>query len=144
LRRGKTRTSPQHRIKSYILHMVDLRISDDRALEVAGSTPGDLPCYRRAEAVYDRLVELLRNFSFNRLVPLPHWIRRRLRAVIWKHWKNRHTRVREILKRGVSRDFAVTTGYARKGPWRMSRVKWAQIALPDSYFESFGLVFPWM
>jgi hypothetical protein len=24
--------------------------------------------------------------SFNRLRPLPHWIRRRLRAVIWKHW----------------------------------------------------------
>ena len=82
--------------------------------------------------------------SFNRLVPLPHWIRRRLRAVIWKHWKNRRTRVRELLKRGVSRDFAVTTGCARKGPWRMSRVKWVQIALPDSYFESFGLVFPWI
>lgn len=82
--------------------------------------------------------------SFNRLVPLPHWIRRRLRAVIWKHWKNRRTRVRELLKRGVSRNFAVTTGCARKGPWRMSRVKWVQIALPDRYFESLRLVFPWI
>ena len=82
--------------------------------------------------------------SFNRLRPLPHWIRRRLRAVIWKHWKNRRTRVGELLKRGVSRNFALTTGCARKGPWRMSRVKWVQIALPDKYFESFGLVFPWM
>ena len=43
LRRGKTGTSPQHRIKSYILHMVELRISDDRALKVAEITPGDLP-----------------------------------------------------------------------------------------------------
>ena len=49
---------------------------------------------------------------------LPHWIRRRLRAVVWKHWKNRKTRVRELLKRGVSRNYAVTTGCARKGPWR--------------------------
>ncbi len=24
--------------------------------------------------------------SFNRLRPLPHWIRRRLRALVWKHW----------------------------------------------------------
>ena len=24
--------------------------------------------------------------SVNRLRPLPHWIRRRLRALIWKHW----------------------------------------------------------
>ena len=82
--------------------------------------------------------------SFNRLRPLAHWIRRRLRAVIWKHWKNRRTRVGELLKRGVSRDYAVTTGCARKGPWRMSRVKWVHIALPDSYLTSRGLVFPWI
>jgi hypothetical protein len=81
--------------------------------------------------------------SYNRLRPLDHWIRRRLRAVIWKHWKNRKTRVGELLKRGVSRAFAVTTGCARKGPWRMSKVKWVNIALPDAHFESLGLVFPW-
>jgi len=81
--------------------------------------------------------------SYNRLKLLPHWIRRRLRAVIWKHWKNRRTRVGELLKRGVSRKFAVTTGCARKGPWRMSRVEWVQYALPNKYFSSLGLVFPW-
>jgi RNA-directed DNA polymerase len=82
--------------------------------------------------------------SFNRLRPLAHWIRRRLRAVIWKHWKNRRTRVGELLKRGVFRDYAVTTGCSRKGPWRMSKVKWVNIALPDAYFTSRGLVFPWI
>ncbi len=61
--------------------------------------------------------------SFNRLRPLPHWIRRRLRAIVWKHWKNRKTRVRELLKRGISRNFALTTGCARKGPWRTCRDK---------------------
>jgi len=81
--------------------------------------------------------------SFNRLRPLSHWVRRRLRAVIWKHWKNRRTRVRELLKRGVTKGFAVTTGCARKGPWRMSKVKWVNIALPDAYFKSLGLSFPW-
>lgn len=82
--------------------------------------------------------------SFNRLRPLPHWIRRRLRALVWKHWKNRKTRVGELLKRGVSRNYAVTTGCARKGPWRMSKVKWVNIALPDEHFESLGLSFPWI
>jgi len=81
--------------------------------------------------------------SFNRLRPLSHWVRRRLRAVIWKHWKNRRTRVRELLKRGVSKAFAVTTGCSRKGPWRMSKVKWVNIALPNAYFKSLGLSFPW-
>ena len=82
--------------------------------------------------------------SFNRLRPLQHWVRRRLRAVIWKHWKNRRTRVRELLKRGMARAYALTTGCARKGPWRMSKVKWVQIVLPDACFKSFGLVFPWI
>jgi hypothetical protein len=81
--------------------------------------------------------------SFNRLRPLPHWIRRRLRALIWKHWKNRKTRMRELLKRGVSRNYAVATGCARKGSWRMSKVKWVNIALPDKHFKSLGLSFPW-
>lgn len=82
--------------------------------------------------------------SFNRLRPLPHWIRRRLRALVWKHWKNRKTRVGQLLKRGVFRNYAVTTGCARKGPWRMSKVKWVNIALPDGHFESLGLSFPWI
>ena len=56
----------------------------------------------------------------------------------------RETRVGELLKRGVSRNYAVTTGCARKGPWRMSKVKWVNIALPDDHFESLGLSFPWI
>jgi RNA-directed DNA polymerase len=95
--------------------------------------------YMRGWWNYYRLTE-----SYNRLRPLAHWIRRRLRAVIWKHWKNRRTRVSELLKRGVARSFAVTTGCARKGPWRMSKVKWVNIALPDDYFTSRGLLFPWI
>ena len=58
--------------------------------------------------------------------------------------KNRKTRVGQLLKRAVSRNYAVTTGCARKGPWRMSKVKWVNIALPDDYFVSLGLSFPWI
>ena len=81
--------------------------------------------------------------SYNRLRPLQHWVRRRLRAKIWKQWKNRRTRVRELLKRGISKPFALTVGCARKGPWRMSKVKWVSVALPNAYFQSLGLLFPW-
>ncbi len=55
---------------------------------------------------------------------LAHWIRRRIRALIWKQWKNRRTRIRNLLKLGIYRRHALTTGCARKGIWRMSRVKW--------------------
>jgi len=71
-----------------------------------------------------------------------YWIIRRLRAILWKHWKNPRTRVKELKKRGISHAYAVTTGNARKGPWRMSKVKWVVIALPNAYFTSSGLFLP--
>jgi len=71
------------------------------------------------------------------------WVIRRLRAILWKHWKNPRTRVRKLKKRGVWHQKAVTTGNARKGCWRMSRVKWVIIALPNAYFtETLGLFLP--
>lgn len=67
------------------------------------------------------------------------WIIRRLRAIIWKQWKNRRTRIRNLKKRGIPHDIAVRVGCSRKGPWRMSRVKWVVMALPNAYFKSLGL-----
>jgi len=40
MRLGEIGTSPQHRIKSYIRHMVEPSISDNRALKVAEAYPG--------------------------------------------------------------------------------------------------------
>jgi hypothetical protein len=40
LRRGEAGTSLQHKTKSYIRQMAEPRISDDRALKVAGVYPG--------------------------------------------------------------------------------------------------------
>ena len=71
------------------------------------------------------------------------WIMRRLRAIYWKQWKNPRTRIRELRKRGIFHHQAVTTGNARKGPWRMSRVKWIIIALKNAYFQrNLGLFLP--
>jgi RNA-directed DNA polymerase len=82
--------------------------------------------------------------SFNRLTPLAHWVRRRIRAVFWKQWKNRRTRVGELKKRGVTHEAAPRAGCPRKGPWRMSATKWVHFALPDAYLKSLGLRFPWI
>ena len=136
-----TRKNPKIRI-----HWKTIKRFRERVRKITARRRG-----RSIRQVIDELNSFMRGWwayygiteSYNRLRPLDHWIRRRLRAVIWKHWKNRKTRVGELLKRGVSRAFAVTTGCARKGPWRMSKVKWVNIALPDAHFESLGLVFPW-
>ena len=137
-----SRTSPKIRIHWKSIKKFKQRVREITARRRGRSIPqviSELERYMNGWWNYFGITE-----SFNRLRPLSHWIRRRLRAVIWKHWKNRRTRVRELLKRGVTRAFAVTVGCARKGPWRMSKVKWVQIALPDAYFRSLGLLFPWI
>ena len=129
------------------LHWKTVQRFKDKVRDLTGRQRGrslqqvtnELNAYMRGWWGYFGIVE-----SRNRIRLLDHWIRRRLRAVVWTHWKNRRTRVGALLKRGVSRKHALTTGCARKGPWRMSGVTWVQIALPDSYFRSLGLVFPWL
>ena len=129
------------------IHWKSIKRFKERIREITSRRRG-----RSLSFVIDELMGFTRGWwnyygiteSLNRMRPLAHWIRRRLRALIWKQWKNRRTRVRELLKRGLSRKYALTTGCARKGPWRMSIVKWVQIALPDEYFKSLGLVFSWI
>ena len=53
------------------------------------------------------------------------------------------TRIANLIARGIPRAFAVPVGASRKGPWRMSQVKWVVFAVPGRYFESLGLVIPW-
>ena len=72
---------------------------------------------------------------------LDHWIRRRLRAYVWKQWKRPKARVRNLKARGVYHKWAMLAGNARKGEWRMSNNSSVGHALPDTYFtESVGLV----
>ena len=136
-----TRHAPKLRI-----HWKTIQRFRDRVREITARKGG-----RSTRQVIDELMQYIKGWwnyfclteSVNRLRPLAHWVRRRLRALVWKQWKNRRTRVKELRKRGISRLYALTAGCARKGPWRMSKVKWGQIALPVAYFQSFGLVFPW-
>jgi len=37
---------------------------------------------------------------------------------------------------------ALLTGCSRKGAWRMSKVKWVMIAMPNAYFDKLGLFLP--
>jgi len=65
---------------------------------------------------------------------LDHWIRRRLRAYVWKQWKLPRTRVRNLMQRGAARKWAVMVGNTRKGAWRLSKNGTVCAALPDDWF----------
>lgn len=132
-----SRAKPRVRI-----HSKSIQRFKDRVRELTSRTCGlsifqviqRLNTYVRGWWAYYRRTE---THSFRR--SLNGWIIRRLRAILWHHWKNRRTRIRELKKRGISHATAVRTGCARKGSWRMSRVKWVIIALPNAYFKSLGL-----
>jgi len=68
-----------------------------------------------------------------------YWIIRRVRSIVWKQWKNYRTRIRELKKRGISHSIALFVGCSRKGPWRMSKVKWVAYALSRHRRDSFCL-----
>jgi RNA-directed DNA polymerase len=71
---------------------------------------------------------------------LDGWIRRRLRAYIWKQWKTFKNRWRNLRRRGVNRDEAAALASSRKGSWRISTTKTLSRALPNGFFDLQGLV----
>lgn len=81
--------------------------------------------------------------SRNRLSGLDVWIRRRLRQLVWKQWKRPKTRIAELIRLGIPPAIAGPVGATRKGPWRLSKVKWVIFAVSEGYFAKLGLVIPW-
>ncbi len=73
------------------------------------------------------------------LQTLESWLRRRLRSVVWKHWKRGRTRFRELRKRNVNKDLAAQTAGSPHGPWRTANSPALAIALPNAYFAKLGL-----
>ena len=73
------------------------------------------------------------------LAGLDRWIRRRLRALAWRHWKRGGRRFAELRKRDVNHDLAAQTCGSPKGPWRISNSPALSLAFPNRYFVALGL-----
>lgn len=70
---------------------------------------------------------------------LDRWVRRRLRCIMWRHWRRGRRRFQELVNRGVSRSDAARTAGSARGPWRQSRTIAVGSALPSTYFTALGL-----
>ena len=70
---------------------------------------------------------------------LDRWIRRRLRAAIWKQWKRGRVRFRELRQRNIGIDLAAQTAGSPHGPWRLANSPALSFALPITYFDSLGV-----
>ena len=69
---------------------------------------------------------------------LDGWIRRRLRQMIWKRWKQGTTRFKELVALGIPKGEAALGAYGNSS-WRMSISPVVQTALSNVYFEKQGL-----
>lgn len=67
------------------------------------------------------------------------WIRRRLRMIEWKQWKNPKTRVRKLTSLGVPQAKAYEWGNSRKKYWRLSHSPILHKTLGLSYWRGQGL-----
>jgi hypothetical protein len=71
---------------------------------------------------------------------LDGWMRRRLRCIIWRQWKRRHTRAKNLMRRGLAEDRAWRSANNGRGPWWNSGASHMNDAFRKSYFDRLGLV----
>jgi RNA-directed DNA polymerase len=104
---------------------------------------GSMSLKRRIERLNQYLVGWRGYFGFCEtptvLERLDSWIRRRLRAVVWKMWKRSRTRYRELVKLGVNSRLAGHTAGSAHDVWRISHSPALNTALSKAFFNSHGL-----
>lgn len=66
------------------------------------------------------------------------WIRRRLRMCYWKQWRKVRTKVRSLMRLGVSLDLAIACGMSSKSYWHSARTPGINIALSNDYLAKQG------
>ena len=75
-----------------------------------------------------------------KLKELDQWIRRRLRACIWKQWRKISTKQRNLVNLGINKYKAWEYANTRKGYWRVSNSPILSKSLNNKYLESLGFV----
>jgi RNA-directed DNA polymerase len=71
---------------------------------------------------------------------LDHWLRRRVRMCYWKQWRLARTKVRNLLRLGVSKRAAIPIAMSRKGPWNLSRTLATQASMTVKWLKKQGVV----
>jgi RNA-directed DNA polymerase len=71
---------------------------------------------------------------------LDEWLRRRLRLIIWKHWKKPKTRFKRFRKYGFDKDRAKMSAYNYRGSWWNSGASHMNQVISIKWLESMGLI----
>lgn len=71
---------------------------------------------------------------------LDGWIRRKLRAILWRQWKRTWTRAKELHRRGLALTRAWTSATNGRGPWWNAGASHMSQAVPTRVLSQLGLV----
>jgi len=74
------------------------------------------------------------------LEALDGWIRRKLRALLWRQWKHVYTRAKNLMRAGLGKVRAWQSATNGHGPWWNSSASHMNAAYPKSRFDQMGLV----
>jgi RNA-directed DNA polymerase len=128
---------PRRRIASQAIDRFKARVRE-LTRRTCGESPGQI-----VKELASYLIGWRGYFGFcetpSVLRKLDRWIRRRLRAIVWKQWKHGRNRYAELRRRGVGRDLAAQTAGSPNGPWRLSNSPALAIALSNAFLTSLAL-----
>jgi hypothetical protein len=95
----------------------------------------DLAGVIRGWVAYFRLTEVT-----GVLEELDQWIRRKLRAILWRQWKRPRTRLKELRRRGLDAGRAAMSAFNGRGPWWNAGASHLRHAVPNAALRRLGLV----
>jgi RNA-directed DNA polymerase len=73
------------------------------------------------------------------LEELDQWIRRKLRAILWRQWKRNWTRAKQLIRRGLTPERAWTSATNGRGPWWNAGASHMNQAVPTRVLSQLGL-----
>lgn len=68
------------------------------------------------------------------------WLHRRIRQLILKRWKRPRTKIKELMKRGLTLDESKRIAYSRKKYWRLSCTWEVHHAIPTEKLYQWGIL----
>jgi RNA-directed DNA polymerase len=89
----------------------------------------------RGWVAYYRLSEVRGSFEL-----LDQWLRHRLRSVLWRQWKRRWTRFKELTRRGIAAQRAWDSVSNGRGPWWNAGASHMNQAVTALSFRNMGLL----
>ena len=89
----------------------------------------------RGWVAYFRLVEVKAGFEM-----LDEWVRRKLRAILWRQWKRPYTRFKKLRELGLDLERARRSAWNGRGPWWNAGASHMNQAIPTRWLRSLGLV----